>query len=104
MKAKQYAQQFIENVPDIMDTEKRNAEIKALCKGFWNDFDNLKTERKVTTDQGFIPIFKELDQKWNSVRIRLKKHYGVNVIINNGFKILLKQSAPLAYKFYMDSV
>lgn len=103
-KAKEYAQEFISNVTDLQDKEKLEAEIKKMTDGFFEDMRFLIKERNISKDEGLIPVVKELNAKWNSVKIKLKKHYGVNVIVDNGMSLLIKQNFPDFYSFYKSKI
>lgn len=104
MKAKQIAQEFIEAVPDIRNKEERERAVIRMIAIFDKDFHQIRKSRNIRFDRALIPIFKELDQKWNSVRCKLKAHYGVSVIVPNGFRIHLQEMYHPAYELYMNSL
>lgn len=103
MKSKEITKAFVATAPDIINEEARTKALSEMINTFINDLHSLKEARNIQTDQGLLPIFRELDQKWNAVRRQLCKHYGVNVIIQNGFRQILKQQMPMAYEFYVGS-
>ena len=104
MKSKQIVKHFIIKSKDLKDQELINQAIDRTVKIFIDDFINLRKARNIRFDSGLIPLFKELDQKWNTVRALLFKHYKVHLIKYNGFRIILKTRMPVAYKFYMKSL
>lgn len=104
MKAKDLASKFIIIVDDIKNEQQILDAVSMLVKEFQQDFLDLRKIRNPKTDRALIPMFVELDNKWNAVRRRLIKHYKVAPIKIDGFSQILKNTFPEGYKYYKSSI
>ncbi len=104
MRAKDIAAEFIESVPNTEEEEQMQKALLSLMNTFIEDFKNLQVARNIQLDRALIPLCKEMDQKWNSVRSKLYKSYGIHVIIPYGFREILKDQVPQVYRYYMQNL
>lgn len=104
MKVKAIAQKFIEQTLDVNDTEKVKESIQWLVNQFWADFVEVKKNRNIKTDHGLIPLFKEMDKKWNALSKRLTNYYGGPIIKPNGFRAILKHRSPFSHDYYINNL
>ncbi len=104
MKSKQIAKNAIIKLTEKPTEELINSAISDICKVFIEDFHHLRKARNIKFDSALVPLFKEMDQKWNTVRALLFQHYNIHLIVSNGFRTLLKRMNLRAYEFYMKSL
>lgn len=102
MRSKQIVKEFIDKAKDLSSEEVINDALDDIVNQFIKDFSNLKKSRNIKFDKALIPLFKELDRKWNCVRGLLFKHYKEHLIKTNGFGIILKTRFPIAYEYYIN--
>jgi len=103
MKSKFITKKFIEIAKDLSAEKQINEALHELITIFNSDFHDLKKIRNIKTDQALIPLFDELNKKWNTVRSLIYKHYKQHIIKPNGFTEILKTSYPLAYTYWLNS-
>ena len=56
--------------------------------------EDLKQKRHVKFDRGFIPICKELNQKWNVIVDLVEKEMGMEVLKPNTYRYFLFLKIP----------
>ncbi len=104
MKAKEIVKKFVGKVKDNLSNEGLiNECIDEIVIQFWNDFAHLRSARNIKFDKGLLPLFRELDNKWNTVRRLLFKRYGQHLIKPEGFGIILKMRFPKGYEYYKNN-
>lgn len=67
MKAKQYADQFMAELNNAKTEDDIDQAAVNLVIRLNKELEDLKQQRHVKFDRGFIPICKELNQKWNVI-------------------------------------
>ena len=98
MKSKKMTQNFINRFPDIckpeadlMESSKLiNSGVAIMMVQIQYDYDIMVSQRRPKKKEQMLPIFRELDKKWNSIRKRLFEHYGKHIIMRDGFTIIYR--------------
>ena len=96
MKAKEYFEKYgaqlvlDENTHKI---ERMNA-IIALFLELCCEAETIGEQRKVKRIEAVVSIVKEMNDKWNTVGDLCKKHYGVDPLVENGFKEFVLDQTP----------
>ena len=89
MKAKQYADQFMAELNTAKTEEDINQAAVNLVIQLNKEVEDLKEQRHIKFDRGFIPICKELNQKWNAIVSIIEKRTGQQVLKENGYRDFL---------------
>lgn len=94
MKAKQYASEYIAKLNHSKTEEEINHITMGLLVQLMKEGEDLKQKRHVRFDKGFIPICKELNQKWNVIADLVEKEMGMEVLKSNGYRDFLFMKVP----------
>lgn len=94
MKAKQYASEYIAKLNHSKTEEEINHVTVELLVQLLKEGEDLKQKRHVKFDKGFIPICKELNQKWNVIADIVEKEMGMTVLVHNAYRDFLFLKIP----------
>ncbi len=94
MKAKQYAIEYISKLNNAKTEEEINHFTVELLVQLLKEGEDLKQKRHVKFDKGFIPICKELNQKWNVIADLVEKEMGMTVLVPNAYRDFLFLKIP----------
>lgn len=94
MKAKQYASEYVAKLNHSKTEEEINHVTVELLVQLLKEGEDLKQKRHVRFDRGFIPICKELNQKWNVIADLVKKEMGMTVLVPNAYRDFLFLKVP----------
>lgn len=94
MKAKQYASEYVAKLNHSKTEEEINHITMDLLVQLMKEGEDLKQKRHVKFDKGFIPICKELNQKWNVIADLVEKDTGMEVLRPNGYRDFLFMKLP----------
>ena len=94
MKAKQYASEYVAKLNHSKTEEEINHATVGLLVQLMKEGEDLKQKRHVRFDRGFIPICKELNQKWNVIADIVEKEMGMTVLVPNAYRDFLFLKVP----------
>ena len=94
MKAKQYASKYIAKLYNTRTEEEISHITLELLVQLMKEGEDLKQKRHVKFDKGFIPICKELNQKWNVIADLVKKEMCIEVLKPNAYRDFLFLKVP----------
>lgn len=96
MKAKEYFAKYEEDIVEEAKNgpPKTDGPAAQMLIEFASEVKQLCKVRHVRHDGGVVPIFLELNQKWNAVVNLFIKKYGETPLRRNGFYIAMKQEIP----------
>ena len=108
MKAKELAAAFIYSVGNniFLDKEKTKLKsevteaVRSLVLQFANDLERLVTARNVGSLSSAANLLDEFNVKWNAVRRRLFKHYGIHLISKDGFLLDIQNRNRYLFEVY----
>ena len=80
MKSQEYFEKYFENANTV---EEINEGSKSMFRDFMKEFDEIKKQRNVKTDDGIIGVVRELNDKWNAVAGKLERKFSVKVLKRN---------------------
>lgn len=78
----------------MINPETVNQAISGLITDLNNEVEELKQIRHVKYDHGFLPILKEMNQKWNAIVRLFEKEFGKSPIIRDGYRIFIIKQIP----------
>lgn len=93
MKAKDYFTKY-EQALVSSDAEECSSAIANMLNEMNSEVQNLLKARHVKTDAGTLPIFKEMNQKWNAIVRLFEKKYGATPIVKDGFQLYWVRKMP----------
>ena len=94
MKAKQYAEKFLNEISeiqknnknlDVMTEEVNNAAVRILHE-FVQEVKELVFSRNSTSDSCLLGVFKQQSDKWRAFSIRVNKELPYPILKEDGFK------------------
>lgn len=94
MKAKQYASEYVAKLNRFKTEGEINHVTVELLVQLLKEGEDLKQKRHVKFDKGFIPICKELNQKWNVIADIVEKEMGMTVLVPNAYRDFLFLKIP----------
>lgn len=94
MKAKQYASEYVAKLNAAKTEEEINRVTVELLVQLMKEGEDLKQKRHVRFDKGFIPICKELNQKWNVIADLVEKEMGMTILAPNAYRDFLFLKVP----------
>ena len=94
MKAKQYASEYVAKLNAAKTEEEINNVTVGLLVQLMKEGEDLKQKRHVRFDKGFIPICKELNQKWNVIADLVEKEMDMTVLAPNAYRDFLFLKIP----------
>lgn len=94
MKAKEYADKFVNEVNQAKSEEELNQLAIDIVLGLMKEAEDLAQKRHVKFDRGFIPICKEQNRKYNSIVTRVNKSLGAEILKENGYRNFLFMRLP----------
>lgn len=94
MKVKQYASEYVAKLNHSKTEEEINHITMDLLIRLMKESEDLARKRHVKFDKGFIPICKELNQKWNVIADLVEKEMGMEVLRPNTYRDFLFLKVP----------